>query len=91
MRGAADDSYGIEVAKLAGLPDSVIRKAKEYLKELETDGIAAPAAEAGDDQISFSDIGADEVRRALLEIDLNTLTPIEGMNLLFELQRKARA
>ena len=91
VRGAADDSYGIEVAKLAGLPDSVIRKAKEYLKELETEGISAPAAEAGDDQISFSDIGADEVRRALLEIDLNTLTPIEGMNLLFELQRKARA
>jgi len=91
VRGAADDSYGIEVAKLAGLPDSVIRKAKEYLKELETEGISAPATDAGDDQISFSDIGADEVRRALLEIDLNTLTPIEGMNLLFELQRKARA
>ena len=52
---------------------------------------AAPAAGADDDQISFSDVGADEVRRALLEIDLNTLTPIEGMNLLFELQRKARA
>ena len=90
IRGAADDSYGIEVAKLAGLPDSVIRKAKEYLKELETDGLSAPAG-APDDQISFADIGADEVRRALLEIDLNTLTPIEGMNLLYELQRKARA
>ena len=91
VRGAADDSYGIEVAKLAGLPEPVIRKAKEYLRELETDGPAAPAAEAGEDQISFSDLGADEVRRALLAVDLNTLTPIEGMNLLFELQRKARA
>ena len=91
IRGAADDSYGIEVAKLAGLPESVIRKAKEYLKELETEGVAAPPAGADEDQISFSDVGADEVRRALLEIDLNTLTPIEGMNLLFELQRKARA
>ena len=91
IRGAADDSYGIEVAKLAGLPDSVIRKAKEYLKELETEGVAAPGAAAGEDQISFADLGADEVRRALLEIDLNTLTPIEGMNLLYELQRKARA
>ena len=69
----------------------MIRKAKEYLKELEAEGVAAPGAAAGEDQISFADLGADEVRRALLEIDLNTLTPIEGMNLLYELQRKARA
>ena len=45
VRGAADDSYGIEVAKLAGLPDAVIRKAKGYLKELEQEGVSSiPAA-----------------------------------------------
>ncbi len=93
VRGAADDSYGIEVAKLAGLPDCVIGKAKGYLKELEQSGIApaAPAGVCGDDQISFADIGTDEVRERLRDIDLNTLTPIEAMNLLYELQKKARA
>lgn len=92
VRGAADDSYGIEVAKLAGLPDTVIGKAKEYLRELTAAG-AAPvvsSAEAEDDQISFSDVGADEIRRTLCSIDVNTLTPLEAMNLLFELQRKAQ-
>ena len=44
-----------------------------------------------DDQISFADVGADEVRQMLQDVDLNTLTPIEAMNLLYELQKKARA
>ena len=90
--GAADESYGIEVAKLAGLPDSIVGKAKGYLKELSA-GAAAPAAAArggADDQISLSDLGGDEVRDILCRTDLNTLTPIEAMNLLFELQRKAK-
>ena len=92
VRGAADDSYGIEVAKLAGLPEAVISKAKGYLKELEADGISAlPRADAADDgQISFADVGTDEIRQMLESADLNTLTPIEAMNLLFELQKKAR-
>ena len=90
--GAADDSYGIEVAKLAGLPDGIIQKAKGYLRELETEGIAPPAAAAEeDDQISLADIGAQEIRESLRKVDLNSLTPLEAMNLLFELQRKARA
>ena len=92
VRGAADDSYGIEVAKLAGLPDMVIRKAKDYLKELEagapaqTERAKAPAS----NQLSFSDVGGDEVRETLCAVDLNTLTPIEAMNLLYQLQQKAR-
>ena len=91
IRGAADDSYGIEVAKLAGLPDAVIQKAKGYLKQLESEGVAAPsAAAAPDDQISFADVAADELREKLLAVDLNTMTPLEAMNLLFELQKKAR-
>ena len=91
--GAADDSYGIEVAKLAGVPNSVIDRAKQCLQELvEQQGIpaAAPAASApASDQISFSDIQADEIREILRKTDLNTLTPLEAMNLLFTLQRKA--
>ena len=90
--GSADDSYGIEVAKLAGLPEAVIAKAKGYLKELENSGAQpAPRAAAADDQISLADVGADQVRKTLLSTDLNSLTPIEAMNLLFELQRKARS
>ena len=92
VRGSADDSYGIEVAKLAGLPEGIISKAKGYLKELESSG-AGPvfAGEHEEDmQISFADVGTDEIGRILRETDLNTLTPIEAMNLLFELQRKAK-
>ncbi|MCR4607272.1 MAG: DNA mismatch repair protein MutS [Oscillospiraceae bacterium] len=92
VRGSADDSYGIEVAKLAGLPEGIISKAKSYLKELESSG-AGPvfSGEHEDDmQISFADVGTDEIGRMLRETDLNTLTPIEAMNLLFELQRKAK-
>ncbi len=91
MPGAADESYGIEVAKLAGLPDNVIGKAKGYLKELNQSGAAPQAgASRADDQISLADVGTDEVRRELLKTDINSLSPIEALNLLFELQQKAR-
>ena len=89
--GAADDSYGIEVAKLAGVPERVISMAKEYLKELEMGGVHAMPAQVADDpedQISLVDIGAEDVARRLRGIDLNTLTPIEAMNLLSELKKK---
>lgn len=92
VRGAADDSYGIEVAKLAGVPDAVISRAREYLKELESTGTVSPAVakSQGDGQVSLADMGTDEVRSILRDTDLNTLTPIEAMNLLFSLQKKAR-
>ena len=87
--GAADDSYGIEVAKLAGVPDSVIAKAKTYLRELEKAG-AAPIVEkaAADDQISLMDMGADEVREALRKLDPNNMTPLEALMALSELKKK---
>ena len=50
---------------------------------------AAPAAPA-DDQLSFADVAADELKETLLATDLNTLTPLEAMNLLYTLQKKAR-
>jgi len=87
--GAADDSYGIEVAKLAGVPDSVIAKAKTYLRELERAG-AAPEVEKAerDDQISLMDVGADEVRDTLRRLDPNNMTPVEAMLALMELKKK---
>ena len=92
--GAADDSYGIEVAKLAGVPESVIDRAKHCLQELvENQGISVLQEERAfaeeRDQISFSDMQADEIRETLRRTDLNTLTPLEALNLLYTLQRKA--
>lgn len=90
VRGGADQSYGIEVAKLAGVPDRVIARARDILEELERDGFpasqvsSAPAA----DQMSFLDVGAGEIADRLRLVDMNTLTPIEAMNLLFELKQK---
>ena len=89
--GPADGSYGVEVAKLAGLPDRVIRRARELLKELESQGLAIPAAEARpeepSDQISMLDLTGDEIRRRLETITVETLTPIEALNTLYELKQ----
>ncbi len=93
VRGAADDSYGIEVAKLAGVPDFVIARAKCCLSELES-GEKQPIiskSEKKDDQISFSDFGSNEIIQRLKEVNLDTLTPIEAMNLLYELKKKVDA
>lgn len=91
VRGGADQSYGIEVAKLAGVPDRVITRARDILEELERDGFTAPVAPtpaANADQMSFMDVGAGEIADRLRLVDVNTLTPIEAMNLLFELKQK---
>jgi DNA mismatch repair protein MutS len=91
VRGAADDSYGIEVADLAGVPDGIIAKAKTYLKELESGAVPAPAprrapaADAG--QITLADMGGEEALRKLRNLDINTLTPLEAMNALYEMKR----
>ena len=92
--GPADESYGIEVASLAGVPDSVIRRAKSILKALESDGAQkapAPASKrsAGedDDQISFTDMGGRELADRVRGIDPNTLTPLEALNLIYEFKR----
>lgn len=92
VRGAADDSYGIEVAKLAGVPDGIVARAKAYLKELEASGAALGVEKSEKaDQISLVDIGADEVRLRLQSLDLNSMTPLEAMTELFELKKKVEA
>ena len=86
--GAADDSYGVEVAKLAGLPNSVISRAREILAELEN-GSAAPVVvtREADDQVSMLDLRSTQVCDALAAITVETLTPIEAMNELYKLKR----
>ncbi len=84
--GAADRSYGVEVAKLAGLPDKVVSRARELLKELES-GAVRTVTVAADDQISITTMENDALRKKLEQICIDTLTPIEAMNLLFELKK----
>jgi DNA mismatch repair protein MutS len=88
--GGSDDSYGIYVAKLAGIPDSVIKRSKEILSELEI-GSPHPYAKA-DKQLNLfvpsHQPNLDEIRAALEEIDINALTPMEALKKLDELKRK---
>ena len=87
--GATDDSYGVEVAKLAGLPNAVINRARQILEELENQGIKAPsrAAAEPDDQISMLDLRSQQISAALEAISVETLTPIEAMNELYKLKK----
>ena len=88
VRGGADQSYGIEVAKLAGVPDRVIKRAHEILAELESGQghtAAAPCVPA-ESQLSLSDMGGQTVLAKLRMTDVNVLSPIEALNLLAELK-----
>lgn len=88
VRGGADQSYGIEVAQLAGVPDRVIKRARQILEELEN-GETRPAAQdfCLDEQISLMDLGSQTVLRKLRMTDVNILSPIEALNLLAELKQ----
>ena len=89
--GWADRSYGIEVAKLAGLPDKVVQRAKAVLAELENEnGVQYVAARKEAEQVSLDAIGEGEVLDALRRCQPDTLTPIEAMSLLYELKQKLK-
>ncbi len=89
IRGPADDSYGIEVAKLAGLPGTVTRRAHEVLRTLEA---SAPKNKV--EQMDFdalqeysSPAVPSEMMEKLEALDVETLTPIEALNFLYELKK----
>jgi DNA mismatch repair protein MutS len=91
--GAADRSYGIEVAKLAGLPHGVIERAREVLAEHESaeqqvTGHLSPGAEPPPPQLTIFTPLSQPVLEKLREVDLNRLTPLEALNLLAELKRQ---
>ena len=88
--GSTDDSFGVEVAKLAGLPGTVISRARQILRELESgDYQAAPKAvcEEPDEQISMLDLHGQQITEALQKLNIETLTPIEAMNELYKLKK----
>ncbi len=89
LRGAADDSYGIEVAKLAGVPDSIIKNANKYLKELEASTAKAPVEiDEISPQISLIDVSETSIIKKLRSAVVEAMTPLEAMNLLFELKKE---
>ena len=89
--GGADRSYGIEVARLAGLPDTVLHRARKILRELEAGGSQpcqpSPACD-DEEQVSFTAVGESEVIDSLRRAQVDSLSPIEALNLLYELKQK---
>jgi len=93
VEGGTDDSYGVEVAKLAGVPQAVIKKAHSILEELEAGTQVAPAPKARQEeetQLGFATMVADEIARDLKKLDITTLTPIEALNILNDYIKRAK-
>ncbi|MBE6818471.1 MAG: DNA mismatch repair protein MutS [Ruminococcaceae bacterium] len=95
VAGGTDDSYGIDVAKLAGVPKDVIARAGEVLKELEAEGsggrvIVKEVPAESEAQMSFALAGSNEITQELKQLDVNTLTPIEAMEKLYSLSKRAK-
>jgi len=96
VRGPVDESYGIEVAKLAGIPKEIVKRAKEVLRSLEEDGKTLSSPKKTNEEsadfslgldsmtISLADMTRDSVCESIRKTDINTLTPIEAMNLIFQ-------
>ena len=93
VRGGTDDSFGIEVAKLAGVPQKVIRRAKEILAGLEEGASMARAAgkaeeaEIPDLQVSLAQQQEEKAIRQLKQADLDSMTPRDALEFLYELKK----
>ena len=97
-RGGSEHSFGIHVAKMAGMPKSIVKRANDILHQLETDnrqqGIAKPTAEiaSGRDGMQLSFFQLDDpvlcqVRDEILNLDVNNLTPLEALNKLNDIKK----
>lgn len=101
-RGGSEHSFGIHVAKMAGMPKSIVKRANEILKQLESDnrqhGISGkPKAEASENsgsmQLSFFQLDDPilcQIRDEILHLDVNNLTPIEALNKLNDIKKIVR-
>jgi DNA mismatch repair protein MutS len=86
--GAADRSYGIHVAQIAGLPKPVIQRANEILQQLETtSGTTKVRQESTQKQLTLFPENNPLVK-SFKELDINSLTPIEALNLLYDLKQR---
>lgn len=90
LPGGTDRSYGIHVAKMAGLPRSVVERAKEVLNELEgTVETTAPRARQAKLQLTLFEAEEPQVLKDLREIDVDSLTPLQAIQILGDLQRRS--
>lgn len=98
VRGGSEHSFGIHVAKMAGMPQSIVRRANNILKQLESDnrksGIAKPTQQIATQregmQLSFfqlDDPVLSQIRDEIKNLDINSLTPIEALNKLNEIRK----
>lgn len=91
IRGGADDSFGIEVAKLAGVPSAVIKRAKAVLEDLESNTPKIELREVAEEnetaQISIESMSDSAAVEKLRAMQIETMTPIEALNALFELKK----
>lgn len=89
VEGGADDSYGIEVAKLAGLPDKVIERAKELLEEMEMQAMKPVKERVSENmgQTDFSDMGKDIIIRKLKKLNVAELTDEECREVLEDFEK----
>ena len=92
VEGGTDDSYGVEVARLAGVPEEIIHRAEVILSELEAAPASRPVASVQEEdlQISMTSGYADEIIETLKKTDATLLTPIEAMNELYRLAKQAK-
>ena len=92
VEGGTDDSYGVEVARLAGVPEEIIRRAEVILSELESEPKERirPVSKEQELQISMTAGYTDEIIERLKKMDVTLLTPIEAMNELYKLAKQAK-
>ena len=88
--GGADKSYGIQVAKLAGLPNAVMKRAEEILTSLENSAPVKSAPVQNKNPAPVQSLFVSQGLQELLKIDVQTLTPIEALNILYKLQEIAK-
>ena len=89
--GGADRSYGIEVGRLAGLPDAVLGRARQLLHLLESEQLGRAAPNEQPAQLGLFAAAANPVVDRLKQVDVNSLTPVQALSLLDELSREARS
>jgi DNA mismatch repair protein MutS len=96
-RGTANESYGIEVARLAGVPEQLIVRAGEFLKELEKNENKKSRikkkesymeGQVGILEFNKQDNGYKEILETLRKCDIQKITPLEALNILYELKQK---
>ena len=93
IRGGADESYGIYVAKLAGIPNVIIKRANEILNGLKEGSYAISQVRENKNiknvsQVDFYNYKLGEIENELQKIDVNELTPIDALNILVKMKSK---